>query len=76
MDQSNIKRAVDYLDAVQIDDDRYAYWADETRSWWVVYDSDLLELPRYLDDPDSGGYSMWCADYTGQEMPKEYDPRP
>lgn len=73
--ESCLARAIAYLDAIQIEDDQYAYWADETRSWWVSYDCDLVELCRYLDDPNSGGYSMWCADHTAREMPAGYDPR-
>lgn len=41
---------------------------------WCLDVCDLVELCRYLDDPDSGGYSMWCADYTAREMPAGWEP--
>ena len=73
-----IRRAAEHIDATHIGDGYYAYYADETSSYWVVDEEDLPTLCGYLDDPDEDirrdAYSHWCARTTGREMPDGWTP--
>lgn len=73
-----ISRAVAALGATDLGDDRWAYYADETSSWWIVNGDDLESYCDYLDDPDpaiSGdAYSHWCAGTNAEEMPEGWEP--
>ena len=57
------------LDAVDIGDGEYAYYAYETRTWWVVSEEDLARLGAALLDGHGTGddYSLWCAGIVAVE---------
>jgi phage pi2 protein 07 len=73
-----LTRAADHLGAVELDDGDYAYYADETGSYWVVDAYELADLCDYLDDEDPSiaddAYSHWCAGTSGREMRKGWEP--
>lgn len=75
---AEIKRAADYIDAVELSDGRWAHYDNETSTWWIVTADELAELTIYLDSDDetvsSDAYSHWCAGGTGSEMPKGWTP--
>ena len=73
---ARIARAAKHTDAVQVSPRRYAHYADETGTWWVVSAAELAELCDYLDDPDtaSDAYSHWCAGTSSREMPRGWTP--
>ena len=59
----------DRLDAVDIGQDQYAYWADDAHAWYVVTADDVRALGRALrdDDGDADAYALWCAT-CGEEV--------
>lgn len=63
--------AIKALSAVEVDGDEYAYYADETSSWWIVTEDELAE---WLDYPERDRYSHWCAGTSGREMPEGWSP--
>jgi len=73
-----IERAANHINATELSDGRYAYYADETSSYHVVDADDLGELCDYLDDDDESisrdAYSHWCAGTTSEEMPAGWEP--
>lgn len=69
-----LARAAKHVDAMDLGDDRWAHYADETARWYVVSADDLAELCDYLDDESTGGYSRWCADTDSEEMPAGWKP--
>lgn len=77
-DRDCVDLAVAMLDAVLLDDGTWAYYADETSSWWVVEEADFMILCDYLDDSDKSvrdnAYSHWCATIQSEEMPIGWSP--
>lgn len=73
-----LQRAMDRVDAVRLDDGRYAYYADETSAWYVVEEGELGDLCDYLDHEDAeirrDAYSHWCAGTSSEEMPRGWEP--
>ena len=64
------KEAIDYLDAVQISPDSYAYLAEEVDRWYVVTPGELDKLVAALQRDPRDGYSLWCT-YAGREATPE-----
>ena len=59
--------ALDRLDATRLTDGRYAYHADETRTYYVVDEAEIALLAEMMADPDvQDAYSEWCA-ISGEE---------
>jgi hypothetical protein len=75
---ARLARAAAHIDATDLGDGRWAHYADETSTWWVVTADELEELCDYLDSDDeqvSGdAYSHWCAGTSGEEMPAGWTP--
>lgn len=71
-----LARAAEHIDAVQIGAERWAHYAAETSSWWVVSADELESLCDYLDDETIRGdaYSLWCADTDAREKPIGWEP--
>lgn len=47
---------------------RYAYYADETSSWWYVSTEDIADAPLYFGN--EAPYSLWCAScLSSREVP-------
>lgn len=78
MEQSDLERAAEYVDATELSDGRWAYFAEETNSWWVLEANELEDLCDYLDDEDpeisNDAYSHWCSGGYGKEMPQGWEP--
>lgn len=78
MEKTNLERAAEYVSATQLEDGNWAYFADETSSWWAVSSEELEDLCDYLDDEDPevsrDAYSHWCSGGPGKEMPEEWQP--
>lgn len=78
MRQSNLDRAIGALNAIELASDNYAYYADETSTWWVVTPSELEEYCDYLDSDDEqvsrNAYSHWCAGTSAREQPRGWTP--
>src|SRR5690606_26432910 len=76
--QDRITRAAQHINAVDLGDGDFAYYADETSSYWVVDEDDLADLCDYLDDADEDirrdAYSHWCAGTVSREMPQGWKP--
>lgn len=71
-----IAQAAEDLDAKQLSDGRYAYYADETGSWWIVSAGELVEyVDDYMwsDDPiiAADAYSHWCAGASADEVDED-----
>jgi len=58
----NIKCAVEFLNAVK-SEDGWVYYADETRTHYLVTDGELELLGAWLVEQDCGAtaYSEWCS---------------
>ena len=73
-----LARSAKLLCAVKISPRRWAHYADETCTWWVVTARELTELCDYLDDEDKSvandAYSHWCAGTHAKEMPRGWQP--
>lgn len=72
-----MRRAAEHIDADDMGDGRWMYYAHETTSYWVV-DAEALEtLCDYLDNEGVSGdaYSRWCAQTGAVEMPRGWTPR-
>lgn len=76
--QGRQARAAKLLGAVKISPRRWAYYADETRTWWVVTPGKLGELCNFLASDEekvaNDAYSHWCASGGAREMPKGWTP--
>jgi hypothetical protein len=73
------ERAAKHIDATDLGDGTWAYYADETSRWYVCPAAELAELCDYLDSDDeqisSDAYSHWCAGHTDvEEMPVGWTP--
>lgn len=55
------------LGAVQVSPQRWAYYADETGTWYVTTQAELIELGMMLLDGTDGAYSHWCAGTPARE---------
>lgn len=66
-----VQRAVERLNATQISPRRWAYYADEVSSWFVVSSADMQYLGELLADD---AYSHWCAGTVAREMPQGWQP--
>ena len=64
------KEAIDFLGAVQLSPDSYAYLAEEVDRWYVVTPGELDKLVVALAKDPRDGYSEWCT-YTGREATPE-----
>lgn len=54
--------AIRRLDATPLRDGRYAYYADETDTYYIVSSEDLEDLGAMLSDVDvDDAYSLWCS---------------
>lgn len=75
---AEINRAAKHIGATELDDGRWAHYANETGSWWTVEADDLAKLCDYLDSDDesiaSDAYSHWCAAGHGEEMVDSWEP--
>lgn len=75
---NRLARAAARINATDLGDGGWAYYATETSSWWVVYADELECLCDYLDsdDPAVSGdaYSLWCGQYGGEEQPSWWTP--
>jgi hypothetical protein len=73
-----VARAAAHVNATELADGDWAYYANETGRWYVVDADDLESLCDYLDDGDeqvSGdAYSHWCAATDAREMPEGWEP--
>ncbi len=58
MSNKTITEIAERIGAVKVGPRLWAYYADETRSWWVVSANDLLSY--------DGDYSQWCARTTAR----------
>lgn len=78
MDRTRIDRAAQHIEATDLGGGRWAHYATETSTWWVVSTAELESLCDYLDDEDeqvSGdAYSHWCAGTVAEEMPSGWTP--
>jgi hypothetical protein len=90
--RNHVQTAVDALGATKIACGRHgkrkwAYWADETQTYWVVDHDDMVLYGRMLTDyrhgrphgssdaaPPEHPYSDWCAASCAQEMPRNWRP--
>jgi phage pi2 protein 07 len=72
--KSALLRAAEHVDAVDLGDGRWAHYATETSSWWVVSAAELEELCEFLDSDVKDPYSHWCAGTTAEEMPHGWSP--
>jgi hypothetical protein len=66
----NKQDAIEYLGAIRISPDTYAYWADEVGRWYVITPQELDALVLALKKDPRDGYSLWCT-YTGREATAE-----
>ena len=64
------KEAIDYLGAIRLSHDSYAYLAEEVDRWYVVTPGELDKLVVALQRDPRDGYSLWCT-YTGREATPE-----
>jgi hypothetical protein len=69
-----LQNAIDLLDATELPDGDYAYFAEETRRWYVVDSSDIADLSERLDRGEQDVYSRWCADTESREMLDGWSP--
>lgn len=77
-ESADVQRAAKHIGATELDGDRWAHYAQETRTWWVVTTDELAKLCEYLDNDDEeisrDAYSHWCAGVAGKEMPRGWSP--
>jgi hypothetical protein len=64
------KDAIEYLGAVRLAPDLYAYFASEADRWYVITPQELDKLVAELNKNPRDGYSEWCS-YTGREATPE-----
>jgi hypothetical protein len=64
------KDAIDFLGAVRIAPDLFAYLAEEVDQWYVITPQELDKLVVALEKDPRDGYSEWCS-YTGREATSE-----
>lgn len=73
-----LARAAETLNATDLGDGRWAYYADEVSRYCVVSAADLAELCDYLDHADEeiarSAYSHWCAGNPADEMDADWSP--
>lgn len=73
-----LQRASDRINATDLGDGMWAYWADEVDRYCVVDADDLEELCDYLDADDEqvrdDAFSHWCAGTLADEMPRGWEP--
>lgn len=74
IDATLVQRAIDYLACTDLGDGSWAYYAAETRSWWVVDDATLESLGEALADDEPEAYSRWCAETDAEEQPEGWAP--
>lgn len=78
LEQADLERAAERVDATELPDGRWAYYADETSRWYVVTAAELAKLCDYLDhdheDIARDAYSHWCAGISADEMPEGWRP--
>lgn len=80
-DTDELARAAKHLDATDIGEGRWAYYAEETGRYYVV-EADALEAlaADYLDSDDedirADAYSHWCAGEgsDAKRMPTDWSP--
>lgn len=53
--------AIRRLNATALRDGRYAYYAEETDTYYVVSAEDLNDLGALLRSDAADPYSLWCA---------------
>jgi len=73
-ERDNLKKAVDRLNASQISPLRYAYYAEETGTYWLVSRRVMINLGERLNRGDRDAYSSWCGETHGREMRKGWKP--
>lgn len=77
MEKSNLERAAEFIDAVEVGDG-WAHYDDATRKYWVCTSAQLERLVSYLDNEDPevrrSPYSHWCASVSSREMPDGWEP--
>lgn len=56
------------LGAVDLGDEQYAYYADETRAWYLVSADDVRDLGARLLAGEQDAYSLWCAATIATEV--------
>jgi hypothetical protein len=66
-ERTNLEAAINRLDAVRISTFRYAYYADETRTYWVVSRKSMINLGERLNRGDRDAYSFWCGETYARE---------
>jgi len=72
----NRQDAIERLQAIPLTDGDYAYFADETRSFYRVDVNDLDYLAKMLSDPlCQDPYSEWCALSSLEPLPKNFSTR-
>jgi hypothetical protein len=69
-----LQNAIDLLDATELPNGDYVYFADETRRWYVVDSGDMADLSERLDREEPDAYSLWCAATDSREMPEGWTP--
>ena len=73
-----LARAAARIHATDLGDGGWAYYAEETSSWWVVTAEELEELCDYLDSDEpliaGDAYSHWCAACGGEEQAAGWTP--
>lgn len=78
MTRAHIERAAEYIDATELPEGDYAYYAAEVNRWYVVTADALGELCEYLDSSDEqvsrDAYSHWCAGTLACEMSDDWYP--
>lgn len=77
-DDGRLDRAARHIDAVDLGNGRWAHYANETRTYWIVTADELENLCDYLDSEDPAisrdAYSHWCAGTCAEEMPRGWEP--
>lgn len=64
------KDAIDFLGAVRLSPNEYAYLAEEVGRWYIVTRPELDKLVAALNKDPRDGYSLWCT-YAGREATRE-----
>jgi hypothetical protein len=72
--ENELQNAIDLLSAIALTDGEYAYFADETRRWYVVDSGEIADLSERLDREEQDAYSRWCAATESREMPEGWEP--
>jgi hypothetical protein len=68
-----VRLAVDHVHAVRLEDGRYAYYASETRAWYLVTEADLLALGTAMIAAERDAYSFWCQGCGQEVMESDHD---